>query len=397
MAGRNSLTAMEPEEPGGPNPLEAIIADGIAREGPMGLERFMELALYHPEWGYYERANGIGRTGDFVTGVSVGELFGILLAERFSRWSLEVAAKEISWVECGAHDGRLAQDVLDHCRRRHPRIYDRLAYRIIEPSARRKRIQRRRLEAHRHRVRWHGSWQELPVVGVEGVLFSNELLDAFPVDSIQWDATRRRWYRRGILYRDAAFRWCRFPEPLDGFRLGPFGDLPVRLLELLPHGFVTEVSRRAEAWWRAAASRLAAGYLVTFDYGLETEEFLQPGRRDGTLRAYREQRQSRDVLNSPGRQDLTSHVNFSALRSGGAAEGLTTVATVTQERFLTALLQELLERDGSGQDILTPARVRQWHSLTHPDHFGRAFSVLLQRREPGGAASGAAEPVRFRE
>ena len=118
---------------------------------------------------------------------------------------------------------------------------------------------------------------------------------------------------------------------------------------------------------------------MTLDYGLTTGEFLVPHRARGTLRAYRDHRQSEDVLAHPGEQDLTCHVDFSALVAAGESEGLRTLELDWQERFLTRIMEGIV-REGRADALLDPQRLRQFRTLVHPEGFGRSFRVLVQER-----------------
>src|SRR5262249_21677074 len=152
--------------------------------------------------------------------------------------------------------------------------------------------------------------------------------------------------------------------------LDRLNQLPAALLDVLPEGFTTEVGPRADQWWRSAAQCLRAGRMVTFDYGLDAEEFLSPQRALGTLRSFARHRMSDDLLACPGDQDLTAHVNFSRLINAGERAGLTTEAFAPQLQWLTELLARQL--NGSGQSSAwNSRRVRQFQTLTHPEHLGR--------------------------
>jgi len=150
----------------------------------------------------------------------------------------------------------------------------------------------------------------------------------------------------------------------------------------LPDGFVVEVGRRATEWWRGAAGAIQRGWLLTMDYGDAPGERFQPGRRQGTLRAYREHRVSSDVLGDPGSQDLTAHVDFGAVMSAGEADGLDTQGLWRQEQFLGEILREIEAGRGSFP-AWTPARLRQCRTLLHPAHLGSSFKVLVQSRGIG--------------
>ena len=165
----------------------------------------MELALYCPVCGYYEKENDtIGWRGDYYTSVSSGSLFGELLAFQFSAWleqlrmlNIGCGSDALKIVEAGAHDGKLAGDILTWLQLRQPELAARLEYWIIEPSARRQQSQHEILRSFSPRVRWAN---KLSAVGdcsaakVRGVIFSNELLDAMPVHRLGWDAKRCEWF-----------------------------------------------------------------------------------------------------------------------------------------------------------------------------------------------------------
>jgi len=140
-----------------------------------------------------------------------------------------------------------------------------------------------------------------------------------------------------------------------------------------------EVCSETEAWWREAAGALEFGKLLTFDYGFTMEQIFAPERRNGTLRAYRHHRLAGDVLADPGLQDLTAQVNFSTLRAAGEAAGLTTECFELQAQFLS----RIAFRQGAEaqRGLMDNERARQFHTLTHPDHLGRAFRVLAQSRD----------------
>src|SRR6266496_4545463 len=168
------------------NALTEIIRREVELSGFISFARFMKLSLYCPEFGYYEQlTNNPGRRGDFYTSVSVGNLFGELLAFQFARWFDQTELFHV--LEAGAHDGRLALDILNWFEARRPGLLNRLDYWIVEPSARRQQWQKRTLARFNARVRWFDSWEKLPAPGVRGIIFSNELLDAMPIHRFGWN------------------------------------------------------------------------------------------------------------------------------------------------------------------------------------------------------------------
>ena len=376
--------------------LTSLLQDEIARLGPMPFARFMALALYHPEHGYYERdRDPVGRAGDFYTSVSVGSLFGELLAWRFAGWLESTRAESVELIEAGAHDGKLAADILGWLRAERPALAERLRYTIIEPSARRQRKQAERLSGVGNRVRWR---HDLPAGGAGGaaVIFSNELLDAFPVHRVGWDAPAKCWFEWGVEMSGSGLGWTRLALAESMVSQVPrslaagtdWGDAELAaLLDALPDGFTLELNLAAEAWWSRAAQALSQGWLVTLDYGFAAGEVVRPERTQGTLRAYRGHTVSEALLASPGAQDLTAHVNFPALQAAGEAAGLRTIELCRQEQFLTRITAEL-------PCAWTPERTRQLRTLVHPAHLGRAFRVLVQARNgaPPGGPNGPAVP-----
>lgn len=339
----------------------------------------MEVALYCPKTGYYERSSApVGHQGDFVTSVSVGPLFGQLLATQFAAWC-EQFSGPVQFVEAGAHDGRLAHDILDAVREQHPGLFARLSLVLIEPSESRRSWQSETLGLFADKVRWVSAMSELGVATVDGVIFSNELLDAFPIHRLGWDARNQRWFEWGVGLSGDRFEWCRLPDRGSNWLkvLAAAGFiLPPELCAVLPDGYVMEVSPTASEWWADAARALGRGRLMTIDYGLLAEQFIAPERQEGTLRAYRRQQVSGDVLDAPGEKDLTAHVNFTQLMRAGKSAGLRTEAYSSQSEFLLAASRRLW----AGGKMPGSSEIRQFQALTHPEHLGRAFRVLVQSR-----------------
>jgi len=395
-------------------------------DGVLPFARFMELALYCPDYGYYEtKKDNPGRRGDFFTSVSVGELFGQLLAFQFAAWlEAEVGKQkpEVRIVEAGAHDGTLAKDILNWLQLNRPELFGQIGYGIIEPSVRRQAWQREKLEKYAPRVEWFASFEGLKskttTAKINGVIFSNELLDAMPVQRFGWDAAARIWFEWGVALEGENFVWARCPDslaPQSGERAGARGTfenppssifhLPSSLLDVLPDGYTIEISPAAQNWWREAAGVLERGRLLTMDYGLGADELFSPGRPHGTLRAYFRHHVADDILANPGEQDITAHVNFSAIQTVGESAGLKTESFSTQAQFLTRILDQAAKdksfgelvaskpfvsskSDGGGsEDGWNTARTCQFQTLTHPEHLGRAFRALIQFKGPIAARS----------
>jgi SAM-dependent MidA family methyltransferase len=357
--------------------LTEIIRAEIAASGVLPFARFMELALYCPDFGYYEQQkDNVGRRGDFYTSVSTGELFGELLAFQFAGWleELQIANCELRIIEAGAHDGKLASDILNWLRLNRAELFDQIEYMILEPSARRQGWQKRTLENFSN-VRWSADFENLKLKAknskLAGIIFSNELLDAMPVRRFGWDAKNKNWFERGVAVDGEKFVWTKIQNPQSTI-CNP------QLESALPDGYTIETSPAAENWWREAADVLDHGKLLAIDYGLAADELFSPARPNGTLRAYFRHHLADDIFAKVGEQDLTAHVNFSAIQKVGEAAGLKTEIFSTQTKFLTQILEKSLQDKTFGE--WSASRTRQFQTLTHPEHLGRAFRVLAQSR-----------------
>jgi SAM-dependent MidA family methyltransferase len=359
--------------------LLEIIRHEIHKSGVLPFARFMELALYCPDSGYYETKKDIGWRGDFYTSVSVGELFGQLLACQFAGW-LEAEAgcrmPEVRIIEAGAHDGQLAKDMLTWLQLKRPKLFGQIGYGIVEPSARRQEWQCETLKDFAPRVRWFSDFKAM--VGRDsvepnfhGIIFSNELLDAFPVHRFGWDAKNKTWFEWGVAVAGDKFIWAKIPTPHSAF-------CTPQLEAVLPDGYTIETSPAAENWWREVAGVLARGKLLAIDYGLTDDEMFSPARTRGTLRAYFRHHATDDLLANPGDQDLTAHVNFSAIQKAGEDAGLKTEFFGSQTKFLVEILAQAEKNNSLGE--WNTGRTRQFQTLTHPEHLGRAFRVLVQSR-----------------
>lgn len=367
------------------NELAEKIARKIRQDGPICFAEFMDLALYCPILGYYEgEKDKVGRQGDFYTSVSAGQVFGSLIAFQIAEWFKSPGLcgdGNLQIVEAGAHRGHLAHDILAWLSRHAPETFARLHYWILEPSPARQRIQQDTLADFEPRVLWGRDFDDLAArcpSGIRGVILSNELLDAMPVHRVGWDAIARTWFERGVGLEGDHFAWCRFPRPCPSVASSPkLSGLPADLCEVLPEGFTTEVGTAALEWWQKASGALVHGYLVTFDYGLERDDFFEPHRANGTLRGYRHHKYVEDILQEPGFQDLTAHVDFTSIRQTGETNGLATLAQMQQARFLI----QTAERYWNGGFPTWGAKeLGQFKTVTHMEGLGRAVQVLIQTR-----------------
>jgi SAM-dependent MidA family methyltransferase len=221
-------------------------------------------------------------------------------------------------------------------------------------------------------------WSELEEV--RGICFSNELFDAMPVHVFRWNAPAKVWNEWGVTNTKGNFQWKPLPESKESPNAQKLlARLPQALRDVLPHQFTVEISPEAVSWWLRAAHSLVDGWLYTVDYGLLQDDFFQPHRSRGTLRAYSKHRVGAEILEAVGEQDITAHVNFSLLMGAGESAGLKTEAFVHQGLFLKEMVEQVEARPGTFP-LWTAMRYRQLQVLLHPEHLGRGFKVLVQSK-----------------
>ena len=337
-----------------------LIRREIRKDGVISFHRFMEMALYEPGLGYYDTHREIGRSGDFCTSVSVGKLFGELLGFQFAHW-LAPLKGEVQLLEAGAHDGQLARDILDYLQDWQLEIYERTTLVLLEPSQFHCQWQTETLANHESKVKWRGEEPK----AFRGVCYCNELLDAFPAQKLEWDAEAQSWFECGVGESDSKFEWRRMDEVKDSWNAGP--ELPdgsgmIHMPSLAP-------------FWNGVCSSLLEGRAVAIDYFLEEEEFFAPPRLHGTLRAYHGHQHSDDLLANVGEQDITASVNLAELKFAAKAAGIEGSGVSSQANFLVRIFEQTLEHPGQFPEW-SPERTRQFQTLVHPEHLGRAFKVL---------------------
>jgi len=371
--------------------LVEIIHAEIAQCGPLPFRRFMELALYEPVHGYYASGRAvIGRQGDFMTSVSVGPLFGRLLATQFEEmWRLLGQPARFEVVEQGANNGDFAHDVLT-ASAASPAFYEALRYGIVEPFAANAARQGERLAPFAGRVSWQNSVQTLPAF--TGVHFSNELVDALPVHCVVF--RNGAWLERYVVLGDESGTLAWVDGPLSTPAL-------TASLSHLPRveGYETEISLEASAWLGGVSQRLDRGYVLIADYGFSRADYYLPERTQGTLACYRQHHRGDDLLAVPGEQDLTAHVDFTALAECAEQSGLTLAGFTDQHHFLAALGRSIFP-DITDPLQLTPERqkeMRAFATLVHPTLMGRGFQFLALAKNAPADLRGyglAAEPRR---
>jgi len=346
--------------------LARIIAEEIQASGPMPFYRFMQLALYHPEHGYYAAGKArIGRSGDFFTNVSIGPLFGHLIGLQFEQmWERLGNPSKFTVVEQGANNGDFARDFLASVAKRNSAFAAAVEYRIVEPLNEQRKRQRYAL-ADFDRVAFHPSLEDLPKF--TGVHFSNELIDAFPVHRL----------------RSNGIRWFDQCVEVDKDRMNFVGGPPSALAilpERRPAGFQTEICPDASGWIRSVSKRLNHGFILLIDYGYPRAMYYASERSDGTLSAYLHHRRISDPLEQPGETDLTAHVEFTSLAESALDEGLELAGFTDQHHFMVGLGQMAFPDCISAPSPEQQQERRAFAMLMHPGLMGQSFKVLCVSR-----------------
>jgi len=342
--------------------------------GVLPFDRFMELALYAPELGYYSGgARKFGVLGDFVTAPELSPLFGYAVARQAGQVLGHLGGGRV--LELGGGSGRLAADLLGELER-----LDRLPerYLMLELSAELKARQRATLEACVPHLAGRVDWlEELPTGALRGLVIANEVVDAMPVSRFRIE--RGQVLEELVVVHEGRFAASWRPAATPGLaaavvrlaaELGPFAD-----------GYESEINLRAPAWIEAIAQRLDAGLLLLIDYGYPRREYYHPQRRAGTLMCHYRHRAHPDPLVLVGLQDITAHVDFTALAEAALRVGLRVHGFAPQGHFLLASgLDGYLERLDPEDEAARLRRLQEIKMLTLPSQMGERFKLLALSR-----------------
>jgi SAM-dependent MidA family methyltransferase len=348
--------------------LNELIRAEIAEAGGMlPFRRFMELALYHPEHGYYASGRArVGKGGDFYTSVSVGRIYGRLLASVCREvWERLGSPDEFAIVEQGANDGTMAADIISATGGPDDAFGKALQYRIVEPFEVNRKRQQEKLSGF-PKVSWHHANADLPEF--IGIHLSNELLDAFPVDSLRWNGSH--WEEECVAWEKDALVWT--TRPIADQEL-------VAAVQHLPSpprpAWRFEINRGISPWLTGIASRMKRGMILTIDYGQVGQDRFAPHRADGTLLAFRSHERFDDPLPEPGHRDITAQVDFTDLAAKAIEAGFTPLAYSDQQHFLMGAAEPWMRSLGENapehrKDLLA------LNTLLTPALMGSQFKAL---------------------
>ncbi len=354
--------------------LRERIAEEIRRDGPIPFSRYMELCLYEPELGYYSRAREqFGKAGDFYTSSDVHAVFGRLLARQFEEmWRALDSPERFDLIELGPGRGLFARDVLDWSGKQFPEFSRAQHYMLVEQSTHlRERLQERLAEhISARKAQIFESFESAAAqAGENVVVFGNEFFDALPVEIVD----HRGSVRVGIGGDRFTETFVR-PSAAENEFLDRYSVHP-------EEGERVEAPLASLAWMEDIAEILhdRRGFAVLIDYGYTREEQLA-GRHRDTLMAYRQHAASTSPYEAPGEQDITAHVNFTALRARGMECGLQALALVTQSQFLIGIGEETQFADAFQECKLPQERAKVALQLKHlitPGGMGETFQVLV--------------------
>jgi SAM-dependent MidA family methyltransferase len=357
-------------------PLAALLAERIGRLGPITFAEYMRECLYHPAHGYYSQPES-QRFADYYTSVDVHPIFGRLLARQFfEMWEQLGRPAEFWLVEAAAGAGRLASHVLELAQAKLPEFYRALRYVAVERSPARCDQLASRLATHIQGGRCQAA-VEIPAKVSVGCVFSNELLDALPVHRVM----QQGGSLREIFVANDGIAFSEVRQPLSTCAISEyFAAQGVRLVE----GQQAEAGLEACDWISEIGRRLGRGFVLTVDYGHEAADLFDAHHMAGTVLAYAGHRANEEVYAAPGQQDLTAHVNFTALRVWGERVGLKTLGLVSQTSFLLAHGQGNDFADLYDERMNETERVRarlQLKTLIFPEGMGERFQVLIQQKD----------------
>ncbi|AFY50134.1 hypothetical protein Nos7524_4375 [Nostoc sp. PCC 7524] len=376
---------------------------------------YMDMVLYHPEYGYYSSNTvEIGfKGGDFFTSVNLGADFGELLAEQFTQmWEILGQPVPFYLVEMGAGQGLLAVHILQYLQQHYPDLFAALQYIIVEKSPGLKQEQQQRLQ--KFPVRWC-SWEEISSNSIVGCFFSNELVDALPVHQFILESGELREIYvtvggDGEVGEDEEVEHLFFSSSSPSSSSSLFTEITAEpstpqlaeYLELVginitqgdyEDGYRSEINLAALDWLSIVADRLQRGYVLTIDYGYPASRYYNPRRSQGTLQCYYHHRHHNNPYINIGRQDITAHVDFTALERWGEHRGLEKVGFIQQGLFLMALglgdriaalshqkipLSQLLQRRESLHQLIDPMGMGNFGVLIQSKGLEKNASPILK-------------------
>ncbi len=367
------------------NPLEEKIIERIRKEGPITFEAFMEMALYEPELGYYTSPKTlIGRKGDFYTSPHLHPIFGVMLGRQLiEMWMVMGKPPEFHAVEIGAGAGYLCKDIFAYLHKPSKaakvsqdknNFLESLRYVIVELNHHIEKRQKELLVDIAKEITWTNSLKKLPY-GIKGCIFSNELLDAFPVHIVEMEDELKEIY--------LTLNGEQIVEQKQDVSATDITNYINQFSIEIPHGYRTEINLRIRDWLREITSILSSGFLLTIDYGYPAKEYYSEERAKGALLCYHQHQTNENPYMNIGEQDITAHVNFSSLKVWGKDVGLKTIGYCPQGTYLisSGIDEAITELYSDSPDY--QSEIIKIKGLILPQGMGESHKVMIQYKGEG--------------
>ena len=353
--------------------LAEIVQNRIYVDGSLSFRDFMEMALYYPELGYYTSAREkFGREGDYFTAPFFSEIYGSMIAKQLEEMWVLTGRYEFMIVEYGAGSGTLCADILCYLKSNH-KFYKEINYCIIEKSDSLRNQQKSLIGSKDgiiQKVSWLNSIDE--IAPFTGCVLANEVVDNFSVHKV---VMKEDQLMEVFVDHDEEFKEILKPAPTH------LKEYFQQLNVILPDEFCTEVNMEAIEWLKKISASLARGFILTVDYGFPSSELYQPYRKLGTIVCYHKHSVNDQPYVHIGEQDITAHVNFSALDLWGERNGLVKCGFTTQSQFLSGLgitnsFRNLEIKEKNNFDFRK--KLMLLHTLLIS--MGKKFKVLIQQK-----------------
>ena len=354
--------------------LEKIIKQRIKRAGNfLPFDAFMQAALYEPGLGYYESKTIFGAKGDFVTAADLGPWLSLGFSDLIF-WAWQQMGEPAQWtlLEQGSGSGKLLASTLNMISQFSMLPPSRII--SVEQSAQLRDRQRELFTRYELEIELLSSLAELEA-SENVIALSNELPDAFPVRCFRWK--EGQCFERGVVSGPNGFDWQDAEQPLGG---GP--EIARALLDAMPDGYFSEWNPNLAGWQQDLSAVVQSGFVFCVDYGYSQQEYYRPGRMEGSLLAHAKQQVNEDVLANPGEQDITAHIDFTALKQAGEAVGFESLLWMSQGGWLaqSPSVQAFVQSLAGLQDKESMHLMAHAKRMLMPFGMGELFKILVQSR-----------------
>jgi len=354
--------------------LEKIIRQRVKDAGGfLSFDAFMQAALYEPGLGYYESKTIFGAKGDFVTAVDLGPWLSLGFSDLIF-WAWQQMGEPAEWtlIEQGSGNGKLMVSVLNLILQFSMQPPSRII--SVERSAQLQDRQRELFARRGFGIELVSSLTELEA-SENVIALSNELPDAFPVRCFRWKGDQ--FFERGVVSGPNGFCWQDADQPLTD---GP--DIAGELLAAMPDGYFSEWNPNLAGWQQDLSAQIESGFVFCVDYGYSQQEYYRPGRVEGSLLAHVRQQVSEDTLANPGGQDITAHVDFTALKQAGEAAGFKPLLWMSQGGWLaqSPSVQAFVQSLAGHQDAESLHLMAHAKRMLMPFGMGELFKLLVQAK-----------------